>query len=248
MNSVSVSAPAVDAGSNLASPSCSPVKYGDSATAAVSVKNESKFSDKEMLNVPSKHSEVGKSSSSASDGSMMGAEYTSKTSSLSKLARLKEARERAKKKSASAKIPAASPQTDSLDSSVPSQVMNVLGYRGDSLCGISNQVSAGHIQQQPWDYITTSSYPDILLKDPRQLQHMGFLGTSSTAALPQSMQSVIRSSYEMADSGITLTDPRDRNAAQIHFNLMHPYPPQQQQSQAVQKQFASTFAPTFTND
>ncbi|KAH9299360.1 hypothetical protein KI387_031042, partial [Taxus chinensis] len=87
------------AGSNLASPSCSPVKYGDSATATISVKNESKFSDKEMLNVPSKHSEVGKSSSIASDGSMMGAEYTSKTSSLSKLVRQKEARERAKKKS-----------------------------------------------------------------------------------------------------------------------------------------------------
>ncbi|KAH9299361.1 hypothetical protein KI387_031043, partial [Taxus chinensis] len=71
--------------------------------------------------------------------------------------------------------------------------------------------------------------------DPRQLQHMGFLGTSSTATLPQSMQSVIRSSYEMAVSGITLTDPRDRSAAKIHFNLMHQYPPQQQQSQAIQK-------------
>ncbi|XP_057872993.1 uncharacterized protein LOC131079127 [Cryptomeria japonica] len=247
-HSLSVSAPVVEAGSNLASTNCSPVKCRDSATATASPKTESKFSKKQLTIEPSKRSDAGKSSSSGSDGSIMGAEYTSKSSSLSKSARLKEARERFKRKSASAKIPAASAQANSLESSFPSQFMNGWSYKDEIPYGISSQVSGDHIQHQLWDCCTQLSYSDILCKDSRQLQHMGHLGTSSTVALQQAMQPGMWSSYEMADSGITYNDPKQRNAVQIYLNPITSYPSQQHQSQAMPKHFASTFVTAHGSD
>lgn len=188
-----------------------------------------------------KESDLGRSSSSTSDESIKGsAEHTSncsmsKPAASRREARLK-ARERARKKSASAQNSIGSPpsiqQLNSMPSSFTSMFKSSFPYptlplespchKYDNPCGIQTQVLSGiDSVQQLWGYNNMPSYTDMLCtQESHPLQNMPSYSTAalqkSLPAVPStsaSIQAVTGSSclqsYEMADSAISFFYPKE---------------------------------------
>eukprot|EP01018_Ginkgo_biloba_P035667 Gb_07891 [translate_table: standard] len=222
--------------------------------------------------------ELGKSSSSTSDGSIKGADTSNSalSKSASRIKARKEARERAKKKSSAKDFESQQiNQIKSLQASVPGLCNNVVSNTslaheqtqciGDNPYGAPNQVSSAtpNIQQL---LDSMSSYADILCQGSQQLQHMGSL-CSSSAVMKQSssplsssevaaMGSSCLQKYEMAETGMPFFDPKPKQLGgnvQFHTSL-HTNPTfvkqidREQQQSQIQKMFASTFGATFSND
>lgn len=165
-----------------------------------------KVTDGKVISITTpKESDLGRSSSSSSDGSMKGSAERKSISSMSKPVSRKEARfkarERARKKSSSAKNSGGSPpvihQLKSMQPSLTSPFNNFSSYtthplesqcsKDDNPCGVHAQVfsEAGCVQQL-FDYNNTPSYTDMLCThDSHPLQNMA---SSFTAALQKPFQ------------------------------------------------------------
>jgi hypothetical protein len=185
-----------------------------------------------------KESDLGRSSSSTSDGSIKGsAEHTSNCSMSKpvsrKEARLK-ARERARKKSSSAKNSGGSSpaihQLKSMQPSLTSLFKNVSPYttlplepqcrKDDNPCGIHAQVlSETGCAQKMLDYNNTPSYTDMLCtQDSHPLQNMA---SSWTAALQKSFQPV-PSTLASMQAVIGSSLPQSYEMVDSAFPLFHP--------------------------
>lgn len=230
----------------LTSSDCSNVEHGvgssrESATAtaasplsAFSVgqgTNSHKVTNEKVKSITTiKETDLGRSCSSTSDGSVKGsAELTSNCSKSKPVSRVEarlKARERARKKSSSAKksdgFPLDIHQLKSMQPSLTSLSKNVYPYttlplesqcrKDDNPCGIHAQVLSGTGSvQQLFDYNNTPSYTDMLCtEDSLTLQNMASLTAAFQKYFPPvpstlaSMQAVIGSSllqsYEKADS------------------------------------------------
>jgi len=202
-------------------------------------RNSHKAINREPMSIATlRGSDLGRSSSSISDGSIKGsAEHTSNCSVSEPTSRIEarlKASELATKKSVSAKnsgggSPPAIDQLNSMQPFLTSYMLKSIfpdtpllfeskSSKDNNPCGIHTQILSGTDNvQQLWDYNSRPSYTDMLCtRDSHQLQD---LASSSTAPLQKSFPRVPSTpgshignsclqSYEMADSAISFFDPK----------------------------------------
>lgn len=193
------------------------------------------FSGKAVSVMNLKESDLARSSSSISDGSIKGsAENTSNCSiseSTSRIeSRLKESELATKKSVSSSKSPRAIQQMNSMQHFLTSGMLKSVfpntplpseskSSKNDNPCGIHTQILSGTSNvQQVWDYNNRLSYTDMLCSHgSHPLQN---LSSSSTAPLQKYFPRVPSSpgsqigrnsclqSYEMPESSISFIDPK----------------------------------------
>jgi len=215
-------------------------RVGLSSPKAQGTDSHNAISGKAISTTNLKESDLARSSSSTSDGSIKGsAEHTSncsmsKPAASRREARLK-ARERARRKSASAQNSVGSPpaiqQLNSMKPSLTSLLKSSFLYptlaleshcsKDDNPCGTHTQVLSGiDSVQQLWGYNNMPSYTDMLCtQDSHPLQNMPSYSTSAlqkslppapstSASIQAVMESSYIQSYEMADSAIPFFYPK----------------------------------------
>lgn len=200
--------------------------------------NSHKATDGKDISLPTlKESDLGRSNSSTSEGSVKGsAEYTSNCSMSKqdpKIQRRFKARERARKKTASAKNSSASlpdiQQLNSIHPSLSSISKIALPYaslpleyqtfsKNDNACGIQPQVLTGRSSaQQFWDYNAPSYTEFLCSQDSHPLQIMASSSTTalqnhfppvpSTSSVPAVLGSSCFQTYEMSGSANQIFEP-----------------------------------------